>query len=361
MRIRYDHQIFCAQQYGGISRYFSELSSNIASFGLDEVEILAPVHVNRYQQSTGVRLIGWRVPQIPRGRALLSMANNVVAATQKLSAVNIYHETFFQRPNLAPLKARRVLTVYDMIEELLVDRVVKHDSPKMAAIKRADHIIAISESTRRDLLEMSGVAPEKVSVVYLGNSIPRHVRAAQQKGHKPYFLYVGRRDGYKNFSRVLRAMSMSAHLSSNFVVRCFGGGALTEEEKLAAGAAGVTVLHVAGDDHLLADLYANAEALVYPSLYEGFGLPPLEAMSLGCPVACSNTSSLPEVVGNAAVLFDPNKPDELVAALERIAGSPDTRRDLIKRGHEQSAQFSWRRCAGETRAIYCGLIKGHRP
>ena len=102
----------------------------------------------------------------------------------------------------------------------------------------------------------------------------------------------------------------------------------------------------------MAELYATATAFVYPSVYEGFGIPPLEAMSVGCPVICSNSSSLPEVVGNAAELFDPIDVEQLKGAMERVVSSEDLRRDLIARGRLRCAAFSWERCTEETLAIY---------
>jgi glycosyltransferase involved in cell wall biosynthesis len=112
------------------------------------------------------------------------------------------------------------------------------------------------------------------------------------------------------------------------------------------------VTQINGADVLLANCYRHATLFVYPSLYEGFGLPPLEAMSLGCPVACSNSSSIPEVVGDAAAMFDPLDPDSIRAALERVLSSANLLGEYVTRGALRSRLFSWHRCAQETIEVY---------
>ncbi len=120
----------------------------------------------------------------------------------------------------------------------------------------------------------------------------------------------------------------------------------------AAGLRESQVSHFSGDDGLLRHLYANAAALVYPSLYEGFGIPPLEAMTVGCPVICSNVSSIPEVVGDAGLYFDPSSVEAMRDAMERLVSSSRIRTDLIARGRERSKLFSYDRCAEKTMDVY---------
>jgi glycosyltransferase involved in cell wall biosynthesis len=235
---------------------------------------------------------------------------------------------------------------------------------KKDAVSRADHVICISENTRRDLVEMFGVAETKVSVVYLGydelatsGKEPEAVAAVTSSC--PYLLYVGTRGGYKNFEGLLRAYASSGFLRDNFSLVTFGDGPFRGEENLLIKELGLSngqVKQIGGEDNVLGHLYKGAAAFVYPSLYEGFGIPPLEAMSIGCPVICSNTSSLPEVVGNAGEYFDPGSIESIRTALETVLQSTTRRDDLIKMGHMRSASFSWARCADETLAIYRSLI-----
>ena len=113
-----------------------------------------------------------------------------------------------------------------------------------------------------------------------------------------------------------------------------------------------------GADDILAALYASATAFICPSLYEGFGIPPLEAMSFGCPVACANSGSLPEVVGNAAEFFNPTDEGDMRTALERVVSSPERRQELVRAGSERIRQFSWEKCARETEQVYTRVLQG---
>jgi len=234
---------------------------------------------------------------------------------------------------------------------------------KAKAVARADHVICISEHTRRDLLDSCVISEDRVSVTHLGyddlaalvpKESPDAFRHRVLGSDQPYLLYVGSRAGCKNFGGLIHAYSASPWLKDNFGVLCFGGGEFSTMEHSLLRQEGVMerVHHVSGSDTLLASCYSHAALFVYPSLYEGFGIPPLEAMSLDCPVACSNTSSIPEVVGDAAVTFNPAEPDAIRAAVETALGSPSVRLALIERGRRRKDMFSWRRCARETLEAY---------
>jgi glycosyltransferase involved in cell wall biosynthesis len=172
-------------------------------------------------------------------------------------------------------------------------------------------------------------------------------------------LYVGARGGYKNFERFVRAFALSQRLHQEFDLLCFGGGPLQTAERQMIADAGLgpdQVVQMGGGDEILAALYQQAAALVYPSLYEGFGIPPLEAMAVGCPVICSNSSSLPEVVGDAAESFDPLDQEAMLAAMEAVLASPTQRSALVAAGRIRYQQFTWKKCARETEAIYRKLL-----
>lgn len=214
---------------------------------------------------------------------------------------------------------------------------------------------------------MVSIPEDRVSVTYLGYDSLESLLTGESAlefrvrlfgADIPYVLYVGSREGYKNFSGLLRAFSMSPRLREQFQLLCFGGGALCDSELQQIARAGLTgrVRQIGGSDAVLASCYRHATLFVYPSLYEGFGIPPLEAMSLDCPVACSNTSSIPEVVGDAAACFDPSDPESLLATLEEVLNSGNLRDSLIERGRLRRECFSWRRCAQETLHIYEGVM-----
>ena len=368
MRIAYDNQIFCWQPYGGISRYFYEIAKGISCTPGAEVTVFCPLYVNNYlvNRPESLRLKGINIPLIPRGgrlyRAIGSPLTRYWLNKYKPAVV---HETYYANRRLAPAMSKVVLTVFDMIHEKFSNNYSSFDPTaieKANAVSRADHIICISENTRRDVIEILKVPPEKTSVVYLASSLGRPTATVGSGTGKPFLLYVGSRFGYKNFSGLLAAYSRSMLLKKDFDLVCFGGGAFNDEERalmLELGIPANNVQYLAGNDDFLASLYSKAAVFVYPSKYEGFGLPPLEAMSTGCPVVCSNSSSLPEVVGDAAELFDPYDEDQLRTSLEKVVTLENLRKDLGERGSRRAATFSWDRCAEETLAIYKIMSPGH--
>lgn len=368
MKVLFDHQIFCIQRYGGISRYFYELANNLSNANQTSVEIFAPLFTNEYfDEYNQIRPNGIRLPRtLPQmlSRRASSLTNVLAFKLLKDNfQPDIFHETYYSLFNCCPRGAIRLLTVCDMIHEKfpndfpILDRT---RNIKARALKRADHIVCISENTRRDLLALTDIPEEKISVIYLGHSFNLACRSVPNDlGKKPYILYVGQRSGYKNFAGLLKAYSESKLLKNEFSLICFGGGNLTSNELKLIKALGInpeTVIYASGDDNALARWYRSAVAFVYPSLYEGFGIPPLEAMSCGCPVVCSNTSSLPEVVGNSAELFNPKDTTEMRLAIERVVSSPDYSAQLIAKGKQRIKLFSWEKCAKDTLNTYHKLL-----
>lgn len=372
MKIAYDSQIFCAQEYGGISRYFCEIASRLAQApGLD-VSIEAPLYVNNYLQNLSTGIVkGFRGPRVDQFKSIyprlfLRGAGMFLGDLSLLAKFpNVVHETYYFAYPLGPRRARRVLTIHDMIHERfpsnfpLGDKTTRH---KAVAAQRADHVICISESTRRDVIELLGLPPEKTSVIHHGFDLMTGGEELTNEGRitdGPFLLYVGNRGGYKNFLRLLEAYSSSLQLRVGFKLVCFGGGELSAEEQqriVRLGLANGQVIQLSGSDQLLSRLYGRASAFVYPSLYEGFGIPPLEAMSHDCPVVCGMTSSIPEVVGDGAEYFDPADVDSIRLAIERVVGSENLCKTLIKKGRARLGYFSWDRCAEETLYVYRSLF-----
>jgi len=262
-----------------------------------------------------------------------------------------------------PRSAKRVITVYDMIHEKFAHYFPNRDTTrkiKAHAVHRADHVICISENTRQDLVNLLGVPKEKTSVVYLGYSLSCPVDSIKHSNHeKPFILYVGNRGGYKNFDLLLRAFASSRLLRKDFSIICFGSDKASPRETNLAATLNLQadcVKYMSGNDEILAGLYASAKAFIYPSLYEGFGIPPLEAMAFGCPVVCSNTSSIPEVVGDAAQLFDPESESDLRAAMEKVVFSSEFAARLAAMGLERIKMFSWEKCANDTLSVYKKIL-----
>jgi glycosyltransferase involved in cell wall biosynthesis len=377
MKIAYDPQVFISQTYGGISRYFCEIASRIAKEPSVQVSIVAPMHRNAYLEHVPPSIVsGFRAPKTdrfqteygknyPRGalRRLGSLMGHWMLHAMK---PDIVHETYFSPYRLGGQRTQRVLTIYDMIHEKFASSFPHKDKTaryKALATERADHVICISESTRHDAIEILGLHPDKTSVIYLGFDLMKAgLERAEDlvlSANNPFLLYVGNRGGYKNFLGLLEAYATSLQLRMAYRLICFGGGALNMDERKAIHKLGLDssqVMQLGGSDQLLASLYKRASVFIYPSLYEGFGIPPLEAMAYDCPVVCSKTSSIPEVVGDAGEYFDPADIESMRAAIERVVLSESHRKLLIAKGRARLKYFSWDRCAAETLDVYRKLI-----
>ncbi len=358
----YDYQIFGRQKYGGISRYFCELAQGISTDRNFNVKVLAGAYINEYLPTIPAELVvGIKVPKIAKTGKAIEQIN---IAFSKLWLQNhppeIVHETFFRSDTFGSKDTRKVLTVYDMISEKFYPD-SDLNQVKEIAIRRADRIICISESTRNDLLNRISIDPNKVSVIYLGYASDRDLLSEKNNQNpikEPYILYVGDRYGYKNFWGLVQAYVNSDRLKKNFKLVCFGSLPLSTGELNRASEMGVPedrLLHFSGSDALLNQFYQGASAFVYPSMYEGFGIPPLEAMSAACPVICSNASSIPEVVGNAAEFFDPADIDSIVNAMEKVLFSSEYTSKLVKLGLMQIQNFSWQNCVEQTSSVYSSL------
>lgn len=259
-------------------------------------------------------------------------------------------------PAICPVPA--VVTVHDLGYRYFPDahpltqRLYLDLSTRYSA-RAARHILADSEATKRDLTKFYSTSPEKISVVYPGRdeTLTRvDATAVRAKYHLPekYLLHVGTLQPRKNLLRLIEASTL--HASSFTLVLAGRVGWLSEPILNAARTANVRVLEFVPDEDL-AGLYSGAEAFVFPSLYEGFGFPVLEAMACGTPVICSDTSSLPEVAGDAALCVNPLDTAALAAAIEGITTDTKLRTTLIAKGYEQIKKFSWAKAAQQTWAV----------
>jgi glycosyltransferase involved in cell wall biosynthesis len=366
IKIAYDHQAFALTRYSGISRYFYEISQNIHLNEDCDVKIVAPLYNNQYlKDSPAEMVIGRKYDNL---QDLLGITSSINRNWSKYwlykKSPDILHETYYHPHDLSPPNCKTVLTVYDMIHEKFSDGMNvserKISDIKKRSIERADKIICISENTKKDLLEIIDLKPEQVSVVHLGCSLTKMDHSLNSPlVNSPYLLYVGARGYYKNFKTLLQAFASSTKISAEFKLVCFGGDRFSRAEKLEMNRLKVQkdkILHFKGDDRLLANLYTNATAFIYPSLYEGFGIPPLEAMHLSCPVICSTAASIPEVVGDAGYYFDPCSSEGIGSAIESVVFSEETKKNLIEKGRQRVTRFSWQKCAQETYSVYQNII-----
>jgi glycosyltransferase involved in cell wall biosynthesis len=250
-----------------------------------------------------------------------------------------------------------------MVHELYPDQFHPLDfsaKNKRIVTSRANRIIAISESTKRDLIRLYDLSPEKIDVIPLASGLSPEF---QQRPSLPlperYFLYVGKRNTYKNFFFLLQAVKVLFKTDTKCFLVCAGGGTFTKQEirEIERLHLSDRIIQIHADDALLAYLYSKAQAFVYPSLYEGFGIPVLEAFACGCPVIVSNRSSLPEVGGDAARYFDPENPASLVSALSEVLNKNDTADHMREKGLERVKLFSWNDTAQKTLETYKKVLR----
>ncbi|MBI4318693.1 MAG: glycosyltransferase family 4 protein [Chloroflexi bacterium] len=286
-------------------------------------------------------------------------------------SVDLIHYPYFASPLLPTRKV--VLTLHDLIPMLLEPyrgsaAVRLYTSLVAAASRRADAVIADSDCTKADVVRLLGIAPEKVFVIHLAADErfrPIDDQAAMTRLRQRYglgndfVLYLGGLDYRKNVDTLIRAFSRVANDSPGLQLAIAGQPASASRlfpdlrpvvKQSGVEDAVVFLGSVSEDDRLY--LYNAARVFVFPSLYEGFGLPPLEAMACGTVVACSNASSLPEVVGDAALTFDPRDVRALVEVLRAALRDDALRSELRARGLERARKFSWRKTAIETLKVY---------
>lgn len=360
MRIAVDHQVTSLQDAGGMSRYHYELARHLRDAEDISIDLLlggeSSVLPFRELQGSGIEVASWRShlkPGYPR-YAMNALWTAAIAPLR--GRYDVYHATY-QRWEPAVRHRALVATHHDATQERfphLFRNAAAIRARKTRLYARANIVICVSESARRDLEELYGVGRERTRLVYHGLDPIPEAASFTDGDPRSYLLYVGSRSAYKNFSALLSAF-VAAPAADKLRLVVAGGGPWTSSEQAAIAGSGlngrVTLLPRV-DDAALAGLYRGAELLVYPSLYEGFGLPPLEAMSAGCPVLVSRTSSLPEVCGDAAHYFDPALEGSLRAELDRLLADPMLLRATIDAGRAQAGRYTWEAAAAKTLAVY---------
>ena len=367
MKIFFDHKIFVNQIYGGPSRYFINLVNELNNLEQTRAKIFAPLHINNYIKNLDKKNIGFANKIIfqekffnsPRlKKKLMNINNHLNKYFLNRFKPDIIHTTYFDKKNFKS-KNKIVVTVFDLIHEIFRKEYCYPDKyfPKKEMLDIADHIICISNSTKKDLMEYYNIPDDKISVIYLATDFT--LTKNQSPLRDRYILYVGTRWKYKNFSALLEVMAKGRNILQKYKLVTFGGGEFSREEidqidKFNFDKTNILQLH--GDDNLLKTLYRNAEFFIYPTKYEGFGIPLLESFSQKCPVLCSNISSLKEVAGDAATYFDPNNTQSILDGIKKITSNTEYKNKSIEKGLIKLKEFSWKRCALETLNVYKKLI-----
>jgi len=355
--VAFDEQIFAIQRYGGISRMFAQLARQFVLDPIADLQVLpfnAPV-VNRYLLDH---------PEISRPLGAREARNEWTALAHYLARVQthprceIVHNSFYLPHGLAPVKgAKRIVTVHDMIPERLPQTRRRLDrlTLKHRYVKQADHIICVSEATRDDLEAIYGPLDTPVSVVHHG--VDERFRPDVPKLDvlpERYVLFVGNRGQYKDAQVLFEAF---AHITRDFPdvhLLCVGGAGLTPREIQWLTERGIRdrVSQRYLSDDGIASAYAHTEVFVFPSRFEGFGLPALEAMASGTPVILANATSLPEVGAEAAIYFTPGDAVELARTLASVLDDRALRDRMTTLGRERAAGFTWTAAARKTADAY---------
>jgi glycosyltransferase involved in cell wall biosynthesis len=362
MRILYDHQVSSLQDAGGASRYFYQLVRWLLTAPDVEVELWLGINGSIYpfREVPRARVLGWK-GSLPRGyRRYIAneLLSNVLAPFA--GTKDIYHFTLYR--SMPMLRSRsRVATHHDCTHERfpqLFPNAGQIIRAKRRGFATADAIICISKSSQADLLRFYAVDAAKTRVIYHGVE-PLHGSAEaalawRKQAASPYLLFVGSRATYKNFGILLQAFRDSGLYKSMWLAAAGGGPLTPAEQHLAKKLEVADRLQVFPQlsDALLAEAYAGANLLVYPSRCEGFGHPPLEAMAAGCPVLVANTSCLPEVCGDAPFYFEPDDPASLERMLLEATNHESARQIARERGARIVSRYSWKQCAAETLALY---------
>ncbi|GHT01268.1 glycosyl transferase [Bacteroidia bacterium] len=357
MKVLYDNQIFSTQNFGGISRYFCELIKNLDK----EIDYDLPIALSNNFYLTNPPITAYRT-FFPRSKfvgqtSVIKFFNNRLQRKHFKRDYDLFHPTYYDPYFLNLVEGKPfVLTIHDLTHEKYALKTKRDDwsvAGKKILAEKAAHIIAVSENTKKDIVELLHIHPDKIKTIYHGCSLnPNH---RQAKMHLPdrFLLFVGERRAYKNFERLAEAFSLILPSDNELHLICAGKPFSAEEQKVLHSLKIDQNIHCfAANNEELATLYSSALAFVFPSLYEGFGIPILEAFACGCPLILSDASCFPEIAGDAGAYFNPLDVDAMVETIKKVIYDPSCRANLIRTGTARGKLFSWEKCAAETVHLY---------
>jgi glycosyltransferase involved in cell wall biosynthesis len=331
-------------QVGGSETYVRELARGLAREGTLDYRVLAPPLAPDWPLAVEVAT-GYGSARSAPGR-LAALAREALRRGRLADAAVVHYPLTIPLPRV---RAKTVVTLHD-VQHLDLPQLFSRSERRYRALaydgaaRRADRVIVLSEFIRGRALERLGLDPARVHVVHSGVDHERFRPGDEQR--EPFLLYPARPWPHKNHARLYEAFAQLRQRRPGLRLVLTGGG------DFGALPDGAELRGLVSDEEL-ASLYRRASALVFPSLYEGFGQPPLEAMASGCPVASSNAAALPEIVGDAARLFDPLDPAAIAAAVDDVLDDPATWR---ARGIARAAEFSWDATACGHEAVYASLL-----
>ena len=382
MRILFDYQAFALQQYGGVSRCFAELYKHLPKEVDAQISLYESDNVYVKDMINGLRPKGYKYKhficnldfrgkghlhlwydKLTRGHYYPDYNQYCTIETMKEGNYDVFHPTYFNDYFLPYLNGKPfVLTIHDMIPELYPQYFRRDDFQirmrrKLASL--ASSIVAVSENTKQDVIRLLHVPEEKVHVVYHGCSFPM-VNDILPIFPFPYILYVGARWSYKNFIAFVRNIVTILNKHQDIQVVCTGKPFTNEElslfEKLQLQ--NRFVHQWVKEDAELFSLYHHAVCFVYPSEYEGFGIPILEAYKANCPVMLNHASCFPEIAGDAAIYFTmTHHHSDFAEQLEKLLSmSSEEKEALLSKQRKRLARFSWEKSAQKLAQVYQSIV-----
>lgn len=370
MRILFDDEVFFRQRFGGVSRIFAKLIESIEQNPNHQLLFNCNYSENEYLLQLKPNINSFLKPyQFPlKGKLIRGIygrySHQKTINTIGKNKADVFHPTFYANYYLQALNKAQlplVFTVHDLIHEQTPNNAHYAQMAKMKEenLKVAKQIIVVSEHTKKDLLRIYPfVNPQNINVIHLAQSLP-------QQGKKPYFLpehyilFTGERGGYKNFVSLLHAFANISKTNPNLHLYCAGSAPLSNDELSLANQLNIThkLHHARLSDEELRYVYQHAKLFVFPSTYEGFGIPMLEAFNAGTPVIANNATSLPEVGGDAAHYVDATIVDELTEAINLVLTDESLRKQLIEKGIKREQQFTWQNHINQTLQVYQKAVK----
>ncbi len=379
MRVLYDFQAFM-QKYGGISRCFSELLYNMSK----DVDFVVSVknspnvylkemnldtkcenlnllerfllYSNSFQGKI-IRKVMKKIFNYP-----ISLNENELLSIKSLKRgdFDVFHPTYFSDYFLEYLKGKPfVLTIHDMIPELFPEYYKQNDiqvvnKKKLASL--AAHIVAVSENTKKDIVNLLGIPESKITVVYHGGPDVVEIKNVKKYDFK-FVLYVGGRGQYKNFREFLMQFRYLIKLEPDLKLVCTGSE-FSDEEVDFINSLGLEncVIHYFVSSSELYNFYMQADAFVYPSKYEGFGIPILEAFACGCPVILNDASCFPEIAEDAALYFRTDEECSFIECYNKLKDR-EFKSDLVQKGYSRLKFFSWEKAAKELEFVYKRVLE----
>lgn len=359
LKVFFDHQKFSTQKYGGISRYFANIIEEIKRNG--EFDYLLGVlnSQNHYIKEEPLALNQAFFNNILNdGMKRFKLNEWYCDYLLKRNHFDVFHPTYYDPYFIKNLKKPFVTTIHDMTYERLPEYFWVMDpltTEKRISVERADKIIAISETTKNDLLKYIETDENKIEVIYHGIDIATPLKFESIPNlPSNYLLFIGDRSGYKNFYLFLNAYEQISKKYPDIHLILTGGGNLVgaDVEIINRLKLKDKVHHYNVSDEQLNYLYQNTLLFVYPSLHEGFGLPILEAFKANCPMLLSDTDCFREIAQDAAAFFSPHALEDLIFQIEKLISDEATRKDLMIKGNKRLLDFPIEKSVKQTLDLY---------